>query len=91
MELFHREHSIFKREAVVMKGGKAVRRFMKNTNKHCFPIFPRFNPRTQQRHQIILPGWDYYMDTNDVELEELGVPKLDAEHFSQTEDVNERD
>lgn len=76
-ELLHREHSVFNREAIVMKGGKIVRRFMKNTNKHCYPIFPRFNPRTYQRHQIIIQGWDYYMDTSDVELTELEVPILE--------------
>jgi len=76
IELFHREHSIYEREAVVMKGGKVVRRFMKNTNKHCYPIFPRFNPRTHQRHQIMLLGWDYYMNTEDVQLTELEVPIL---------------
>lgn len=95
IDLFHREHSIFNREAIVMKGGKVTQRFVKKTNKHCFPIFPRFNPRTHQRHQIILPGWNYYIDTSDVELKELEVPKLGARQLSQTEDVchsiNERD
>lgn len=74
MELFHREHSIFGREAIVVKGGKVIRKFKKNTNKHCFPIFPRFNPKSHQRHQFTIHGWDYYMDTDDVELIEIEAP-----------------
>ena len=81
MELLHREHSIFKREAIVMKSGKLVRKFIKNTNKHCFPIFPRFNPKTHQRHQFVIPGWNYYMDTSDVEFLELEVPVFEEENW----------
>lgn len=86
IHLLHREHSIFKREGVVIRGGKVVRKFIKNTNKHCYPIFPRFNPRTHQRHQFIILGWDYYMDTSDVELIELDVPTLQDDYISSSED-----
>jgi hypothetical protein len=48
LELFHKEHSAVGREAIVIRGGKIVKRFVKEDNKHCFPIFPRWNPKTTQ-------------------------------------------
>ena len=46
LELFHKEHSVVNREAIVVKDGVVVQRFVKEENKHCFPIFPRWNPKT---------------------------------------------
>ena len=60
IDLFHREHSVFGREALVVRHGKVVERFVKEENKHCFPIFPRYNPKTW-RHTFEIDGWDYYM------------------------------
>jgi hypothetical protein len=46
LSLFHKEHSVANREAIVLRGGVVVQRFIKEENKHCFPIFPRWNPKT---------------------------------------------
>ena len=56
-----------------------VRRFIKETDMHCFPIFPRFNPTSKWRHAFNLPGWDYYMDCSNVVINELEVPVREAE------------
>jgi hypothetical protein len=74
LELFHKEHSVVGREALVVRGGKVVERFVKEENKHCFPIFPRWNPKTTQHH-FELEGWDYYLDCRAVNLRYLEVPK----------------
>jgi hypothetical protein len=74
LELFHKEHSVFGREALVVRQGKVVERFVKEDNKHCFPIFPRWNPKTTQ-HDFDLEGWDYYLDCRDVNLKYLEVPR----------------
>jgi hypothetical protein len=73
LELFHKEHSVVRREALVVRKGKVVGRFIKEQNRHCFPIFPRWNPKTTQ-HQFNLEGWDYYLDCKDVNLRYLEVP-----------------
>ena len=70
--MFHKEHSIFNREALVMKSGKIVDRFVKEDNVHCFPIFPRWNPRSV-RYEFQFDGWDYYMDCSGVSLRYLNV------------------
>ena len=72
LDLFHKEHSIFNREALVMRGGKVVERFVKEENKHCFPIFPRWNPKTT-RYDFNLEGWDYYIDCSRVRLRQIEV------------------
>lgn len=75
LRLFHKEHSIYNREAIIVKSGKIMRKFIKRTNKHCFPIFPRLNPNNKWRHNFKFTGWDYYLDCKDVILEELEFPE----------------
>ena len=59
-ELFHKEHSIVNREAIVIRGGATTERFIKEDDKHCFPIFPRYNPKTW-RHPFRIDGLYYYI------------------------------
>lgn len=72
LELFHREHSVVNREAIVVRNGRVVERFIKEDNKHCFPIFPRYNPKTW-RHPFNIDGWDYYIDCRNISLRQLEV------------------
>ena len=65
LDLFHKEHSVVNREALVVKNGVIVDKFIKHENKHCFPIFPRWNPKTCQ-HFFDIAGWDYYLDCKDI-------------------------
>jgi len=66
-ERFHKEHSIVNREAIVVRDKIITERFIKEDNKHCFPIFPRYNPKTW-RHPFNIVGWDYYIDCGSVQL-----------------------
>ena len=56
-----------------------VRKFVKETNLHCFPIFPRFNPASRWRHPFAIDGWEYYQDCRNVVLKELEIPMHDTE------------
>lgn len=78
MELFYKEHSVFGREAIVIEDREIVRKFIKDTNKHCFPIFPRYNPTSKWRHPFNIMGWGYWVDCSDVVLRELEVPRREA-------------
>lgn len=71
---FHQEHSIVNREAFVFSEGILMQRFVKKTNKHCFPIFPRWRPGSMQ-HDFNIDGWDYFMDCKDVKLDILADGK----------------
>lgn len=73
-----------------MRGGKIVERFVKEDNKHCFPIFPRWNPKTTQ-HAFQLEGWDYYMDCRGVKLRQLEIPQEPSSDLHSQESVHLRD
>ena len=62
------------REALVVRRGKITERFVKEENKHCFPIFPRWNPKTTQ-HKFEFEGWGYYIDCSNVTLRQLDIPQ----------------
>jgi hypothetical protein len=81
-DLFHKEHSVVGREAIVCKDGKITERFIKEENKHCFPIFPRWNPKTIQ-HKFAIDGWDYYIDCSNVKLRRLGRPSESLVDFER--------
>ena len=76
LDLFHKEHSIANREAIVIRDGVIVRRFVKEENKHCFPIFPRWNPKTIQ-HVFNIDGWYYYTNCRDIKLRQLEDPQIE--------------
>lgn len=45
MDLFHKEHSIPFKEALVFSEGELVYMFIKERNLQCYPIYPRHNPQ----------------------------------------------
>ncbi len=60
------------REALVVKNGYIADKFVKEDNIHCFPIFPRYNPKTWQ-HPFNIEGWSYYQDCRQVNLKQFEV------------------
>jgi len=71
----------------VVRGGKVVERFVKEENKHCFPIFPRWNARTIH-HEFKLEGWDYYKNCRDVKMRQLEVFQDPSVDFQSQESVD---